>query len=71
MGSVLVANNGNILLNKVYGYADIENKVQNTSTTNFFLASVSKLFTVACISELKNEGLLNYNIPLSEDIPVS
>lgn len=69
IGSVLVANNGNILLCKGYGYADIENKIQNTPTTNFFLASVSKLFTVACISELKNEGLLNYNTPLSEYIP--
>ncbi len=69
IGSVLVANNGNVLLSKGYGYADIENKIQNTPTTNFFLASVSKLFTVACISELKNEGLLDYNTPLSEYIP--
>jgi CubicO group peptidase (beta-lactamase class C family) len=36
IGSVLVANNGNILLSKGYGYADIENKTQNTPSTNYF-----------------------------------
>ena len=69
MGSVLVAHNGNILLSEGYGYADIEDKIENTPNTNFFLASVSKLFTVACIAELKNKGLLNYNSTLSEFIP--
>ena len=69
MGSVLVAQNGNILLSEGYGFADIEGKIANTPNTCFFLASVSKLFTVACIAELKNKGLLNYNSTLSEFIP--
>ncbi|HCE58682.1 MAG TPA: hypothetical protein DER09_12860 [Prolixibacteraceae bacterium] len=69
MGSVLVAQNGNILLSDGYGYADMEGKIANTPNTCFFLASVSKLFTVACIAELKNKGLLNYNSTLSEFIP--
>lgn len=69
MGSVLVAQNGNILLSEGYGFADIENKIENTPNTCFYLASVSKLFTVACIAELKNRGLLNYNSTLSEFIP--
>ena len=69
MGSVLVAHKGNILLSEGYGFADIEGKIENTPNTCFFLASVSKLFTVACIAELKNKGLLNYNSTLSEFIP--
>ncbi len=69
MGSVLVAQNGNILLSEGYGYADIENKIENTPNTCFYLASVSKLFTVACIAELKKKGLLNYHSTLSEFIP--
>ena len=69
IGAVLIADNGNIILNNGYGYTDINNKILNTPTTNFFLASVSKLFTVACISDLKNKGLLNYDTPLSEYIP--
>ena len=69
MGSVLVAQNGSILLSEGYGFADIENKTENTPNTCFYLASVSKLFTVACIAELKNRGLLNYSSTLSEFIP--
>jgi CubicO group peptidase (beta-lactamase class C family) len=69
IGTVLIAHKGNVLLNKGYGFADRENKIQNSPKTNFFLASVSKLFTVACISDLKNKGLLDYNSPLSNFIP--
>lgn len=69
IGSVLIANNGNILLNKGYGFADIENKIPNTPTTNFYLASVSKLFTVACIAILEEQGRLSYDDPLTKYIP--
>lgn len=69
MGSVLIAKNGEILLKKGYGFADIENKIPNTPTTNFYLASVSKLFTVAAIIELKNKGLLKLDDSLSKYIP--
>lgn len=69
IGTVLIAHQGTVLLNKGYGFADGENKIQNSTTTNFFLASVSKLFTVACIADLKDKGLLDYNTPLSNYIP--
>lgn len=69
MGSVLVAQNGEILLSEGFGFADIENKTENTPNTCFYLASVSKLFTVACIAELKKKGLLSYQSTLSEFIP--
>lgn len=69
MGSVLIAKNGEILLKKGYGYADIGNKVPNTPSTNFYLASVSKLFTVAAIIDLKNKGLLKLDDSLSTYIP--
>ena len=66
MGSVLIAKNGEILLKNGYGFADIENKIPNEPTTNFYLASVSKLFTVAAIIELKNKGLLSLDDSLSK-----
>ncbi len=37
IGSVLVAQNGNILLSEGYGFADIEGKIENTQNTCFFL----------------------------------
>lgn len=69
MGSVLIAKNGEILLKKGYGFADIENRIPNTPATNFYLASVSKLFTAAAIVELKNKGLLKLDDSLSKYIP--
>ena len=69
MGSVLVAKNGEILLKKGYGFADIGNKIPNTPLTSFYLASVSKLFTVAAIVQLKNKGLLTIDDPLTIYIP--
>lgn len=69
IGSVLIAKNGEILLKKGYGFADIEKKIPNTPETNFYLASVSKLFTVAAIIELKNKGLLKLDDTLTKYIP--
>lgn len=69
VGSVLIAKNGEILLKKGYGFADIENKIPNSPTTNFYLASVSKLFTVSAIIKLKNKGLLKLDDTLSKYIP--
>src|SRR5436190_7761862 len=48
-GSVLVAKNGVILLNKGYGYRNAENKVANNEQTIFQLGSVTKQFTSAVI----------------------
>src|SRR5580698_1489863 len=44
-GSVLVAERGDILYQKSFGYADVQNKIANTGNTLFQLASVSKTFT--------------------------
>lgn len=68
-GSVLIAQNGKILLRKAYGFADIENRIPNQPETNFYLASVSKLFTIAAIIKLKDKGLLSLDDPLSKYIP--
>jgi len=69
IGSVLIAKNGEILLKKGYGFADIQNKIPNSPSTNFYLASVSKLFTIAAIIELKNKGLLGLDDALTKYIP--
>ena len=49
MGSVLVAQSDHVVLNKGYGFADLEWKVQNTPTTKFRLGSITKQFTAASI----------------------
>jgi len=60
-GVVLVADKGNPIYHKAFGYANLETK-QNLDTASIFeLASVSKQFTAMLIAMLKAEGKLNYD----------
>src|SRR5215472_14943703 len=56
MGSVLVAEDGKILLDKGYGFANLEWQVPNTPTTKFRLGSITKQFTAASILLLEERG---------------
>jgi len=67
-GSVLIAQNGEILLKKGYGMADLEHSVPNTPQTKFRIASLTKQFTAMAILQLQKKNLLNVNAPLSRYI---
>lgn len=58
-GSVLVARNGKVVLQKGYGLADRERGIRNTSATLFNVASVAKVFTAAAILQLEEKGKLS------------
>ena len=47
MGAVLVARNGQVLVDKGYGYADLEWQIPDTPDTKFRLGSMTKQFTAA------------------------
>ncbi len=57
-GAVLVAQNGEIILQKGYGLADRERKIPNTPQTLFNVASVGKTFTAAAVLKLEMQGKL-------------
>lgn len=57
-GSILVAENGSIIYKKSFGFADLENKIANSDSTEFTLASVSKVFTSTAILLLRDKGKL-------------
>ncbi len=58
--SVLVMKDGNVLLEKGYGYADWKKKTPvDPVTTIFRLASISKLFTWTSVMQLEEQGKLN------------
>ncbi len=63
-GSVLVAENGNEIYKKSFGFADFENKTLNTDNTKFTLASASKVFTSTAILQLRDKGKLKLDAPL-------
>jgi len=68
-GSVLVSGNGNVILSKGYGYAEMEWKIPNTPDTKFRLASVSKQFTAMLIMQLVEKGQLSLEGKVSDYLP--
>ena len=69
MGSVLVAKDGKVLLDKGYGDANLEWKIANTPDTKFRLASLTKQFTAAAILLLEDRGKLSTDDPVKKYVP--
>jgi CubicO group peptidase (beta-lactamase class C family) len=55
---VAISYKGKILLNKAYGYADIDKKVKLTPNHIFRVASHSKTFTATALMQLQEQGKL-------------
>ena len=68
-GAILLARDGEILVNKGYGMANYEHGIPNTSQTKFRIGSLTKSFTAAAIMMLQEQGKLSVNDPLSKYIP--
>jgi len=69
MGAILVARGERILVNKAYGFANIEWKIANTPGTKFRLGSVTKQFTAAAILILEERGKLSIDDPVKAHMP--
>ena len=69
MGSVLLAQNGQVVLSQGYGFANLEEKIPNTPTTKFRLGSLTKQFTAACILLLEERGKLKVSDPVKTHLP--
>jgi CubicO group peptidase (beta-lactamase class C family) len=64
--SVLVMKDGNVLLQKGYGYADEKKKTPvDPMTTIFRLASISKLFTWVSVMQLEEQGKLDLDTDIN------
>lgn len=70
-GAVLAKENGRIVFEKAYGFADRERKVPNSMETRFHVASVSMQFTAAAVLRLVDEGKLSLDAHVGEFIPGS
>lgn len=69
MGSVLVARDGEPLLSKGYGFANVEWEIPNAPNTKFRLGSITKQFTAACILLLEERGKLSVDDPVKKHLP--
>ena len=64
-GSVLVAQDGKVILKKGYGLANREWNTPNTPYTKFRIASVTKPFTAVLILQLVSENKIDLHKPIS------
>jgi D-alanyl-D-alanine carboxypeptidase len=63
MGTALVAQGGKVILDKGYGFANVELNVPNTPSNKFRLGSITKQFTAAAIMQLQEQGKLSVSDP--------
>lgn len=68
-GSILVAANGEILLNKGFGFASFEHQVPNSSTTKFRIGSLTKAFTAMSILQLYEKQKLDLHDTIDKYLP--
>jgi CubicO group peptidase (beta-lactamase class C family) len=69
MGTVLVAQGDQVLLDKGYGMAVLEWNIPDTPDTKFRLGSLTKQFTAALVLLMQQDGKLNINDPVSKYLP--
>lgn len=66
---VAVVDNGQLLLDRGYGFADVDRQVAATPDTQFEIGSITKQFTAAAILLLKEHGKLSLSDPLGKYVP--
>lgn len=69
MGAVQVTAGDKTLLDKGYGFANLEWNVPNTPNTKFRIGSVTKQFTAAAVFLLQERGKLSIHDPLKKYVP--
>jgi len=68
-GSVLVAEKGNVIYKKGFGWADMEWSIPNQPDTKHRLGSITKQFTSMLIMQLVEQGKLKLDVPISTWLP--
>ncbi len=63
--SIAILEDGEIVLQRGYGYADVDTKTPVTPQTRFRAASVSKLLTVSALGRLVDDGALDFDTELT------
>jgi CubicO group peptidase (beta-lactamase class C family) len=69
MGSVLVAFDGEIVLKRGYGLANVQNEIPDSPETIFGIASLTKQFTAMAILQLQESRKLDVQDPISRYLP--
>src|SRR5215217_4702276 len=68
-GTILIAQNGRVIFQKNYGFADLRKKIPLTSQSVFNICSITKEFTAAAVMLLKEKGKLSLDDSLRKFFP--
>ncbi|MBK7816330.1 MAG: beta-lactamase family protein [Sphingobacteriaceae bacterium] len=68
-GTILVAENNQVIYKNGFGYANMEWNVPNTTNTRFRLASLGKQFTALLIMQLVEEGKIKLEGKICDYLP--
>jgi D-alanyl-D-alanine carboxypeptidase len=68
-GVVLVGKGDRILLERAYGWANLEDSVRNSAESRFTIASIGKMFTATAIGQLIAAGKLHLDDTLAKVLP--
>jgi CubicO group peptidase (beta-lactamase class C family) len=66
---LVVLRNGNIILDRSNGLANLQRKLKVTPNTLFHCFSITKPFTAICIHKLIEEGRIELDAPVAEYWP--
>lgn len=67
--SIALVDDQQVVWEKGFGYADLENKIPATPETIYRAGSIAKIFTAAAIMQLAEQGKLNIDQPLVAALP--
>jgi CubicO group peptidase (beta-lactamase class C family) len=68
-GSVLVVEDGEVILKKGYGFANMEYDIPNEPKTVFRIGSITKQFVAAVIMQLEEEGKIKLDEKMTTYLP--
>ena len=64
--SIVIAQRGDVIWSKAYGYSDVENSIEASLNTPFRIASITKTFSSTLIFKQIEKGTLSLDQPLSD-----
>jgi CubicO group peptidase (beta-lactamase class C family) len=65
-GSILIKKDEKPILNKAYGYSNIDSEVKNQVDTRMRISSITKPITIVACLQLVQNGVLDLETPISE-----
>ncbi|MDD7915442.1 serine hydrolase domain-containing protein [Polaribacter ponticola] len=68
-GIILVAKDNEVILNKAYGYADIELKDRLTTKSKFLIGSLTKPFVALLVLQQVEKGTIKLKQPITDFLP--